>query len=851
MGINRIATNVTSLSAQRNVNQTGLNLQRSIERLSSGLRINRAGDDAAGLTVANRLRTQSQGLNVAIANAQDGINVISVAEGALDETTNRLSRIRELALQAANTGVNDFGARSALQDEVFQSIDEITRIANTTLFSNNFLLKGDFSITSELKNGVQNVGANLDVSPVASNLGNGTAFLNIRQMKDGFKQITAGEAAGAQQILNTGITNQSDVAVSLALFTEGAVGLQSTAATGLNATGDNLQDVSFFSGVSLARTDIFTFTGVLSDGVTAFNGAISVNHVGTSITFGAFVSAVGTAIADAEAALFGGTSNVPSEFRTIASAATSGSNQGRILLRSSQTAFSEATLNISLVNANGDIKTSSNGVARAQEIGNQSALAGQGQVGNLVTAITGSTFADGEFDIQVEDVQSAQQRIVENSLIFRDGNGAILDKTTSLTTSGNSNTMLLNGTFVSGVFTGGTTLRTGDTVDFTGTTSDGNTFQSTFTFNPVPGAGDFDTDLNDFTFSSISGLVSELNFRTRDYDATATGATDGIQTRFENALFTFTAGGQVQLIDDLGQTDSQSNFTLTFNFSSGGARTSNSTIQDDGNLIKEGFAESATFRIDGGEAIRAQAGDVVTLFGEESTAEGVPSPQVTLRVGSGFTTGVDNFENQRDLYAGKLNGGPEVTFQAGDQDVVFLSQTTGGEAAKFVTFDFDDVIDVTSTFTGSDPGFTVLISTVNKGLNFQIGSGADQNIKFSLGDLRSDNLGFGRDSGRTVSNIDITNLTGANEAIRIIDEALDQVNRTRSILGAATNRLESTVSNLTVASENLTASESRIRDADIAAETTRFTQNQVLLQAGVSVLAQANFQSQGFLQLLG
>ncbi len=851
MGINRIATNITSLSAQRNVNQTGLNLQRSIERLSSGLRINRAGDDAAGLTVANRLRTQSQGLNVAVANAQDGINVISVAEGALEETTNRLSRIRELALQAANTGVNDFGARSALQDEVFQSIDEITRIANTTLFSNNFLLKGDFSITSELKDGVQNVGANLDVSPVASNLGNGTAFLNIRQVKDGFKQITSGEASGQQQILNTGITNQSDVAVSLALFTEGAVGLQSSLATGLDATGDSLA-ASFFNGVSMARDDIFTFSGLLSDGVTSFNGALSVVHVGGAITFQGITSAVGEAIADAEAALFGGTANVPAEFRTIAAASTTGSNAGRILLRSSENSFSEADLNITLVNANGDIRTSSNGVVRAQEIGNQSFLAGQGQVGNLVTAVTGSTFADGEFAIQVEDVQSAQQRIVENSLVFRDGNGAILNSTTSLVTSGNSSTLLLNGTFVSGVFTGGTTLRNGDTVDFTGTTSDGTTFQSTFTFNGVPGAGDFDADLGDFTFSSISGIISELNFRTRDYNNTAApGATDGEQTRFEDALFTFTAGGQIQLIDDLGRTDSQSNFTFTFNFSAGGARTSNSTIQDDGNLIKEGFAESATFRVDGGEAVRAEAGDVVTLFGEESTAEGVPSPQVTIRVGNGFAAGNDTFENERDLYTGALNGGPIVTFQAGDQDVVFLSQTTGGEAAKFVTFDFEDVIEVTSTFTGSDPGFTVLISTVNKGLNFQIGSGADQNIKFSLGDLRADNLGFGRSTGRTVSDIDITSLTGANEAIRIIDESLDQVNRTRSILGAATNRLESTVANLTVASENLTASESRIRDADIAAETTRFTQNQVLLQAGVSVLAQANFQSQGFLQLLG
>ena len=137
MSISRIANNISAINATRNVDKTGIAIQKSVERLSSGLRINRAGDDAAGLTIANRLRTQVQGLNQAIDNASSGINLINVAEGALEETTIRLNRIRQLSIQAANTGVNDFAARSALQDEVFQSVDEITRDAASVVRQGN------------------------------------------------------------------------------------------------------------------------------------------------------------------------------------------------------------------------------------------------------------------------------------------------------------------------------------------------------------------------------------------------------------------------------------------------------------------------------------------------------------------------------------------------------------------------------------------------------------------------------------------------------------------------------------------------------------------------------------------
>ena len=102
----RINTNINAVNAQRNLNSVNMSLSKSIERLSSGLRINRAGDDAAGLTISEKLRGQSKGLNQAIRNAQDGISMIQTAEGGLNETHSILQRMRELAIQGANDSVS-------------------------------------------------------------------------------------------------------------------------------------------------------------------------------------------------------------------------------------------------------------------------------------------------------------------------------------------------------------------------------------------------------------------------------------------------------------------------------------------------------------------------------------------------------------------------------------------------------------------------------------------------------------------------------------------------------------------------------------------------------------------------
>jgi flagellin len=141
-----VNTNVSALNAQRQLINSGKSLDTAFQRLSSGFRINSAADDAAGLQISNRLTAQIQGLDQAIRNANDGISLSQVAEGAMDEITNALQRIRVLAVQSQN-GINSSSDRIALQKEVSALKAEISRIAVTTQFGGVKLLDGKYSST--------------------------------------------------------------------------------------------------------------------------------------------------------------------------------------------------------------------------------------------------------------------------------------------------------------------------------------------------------------------------------------------------------------------------------------------------------------------------------------------------------------------------------------------------------------------------------------------------------------------------------------------------------------------------------------------------------------------------------
>ncbi|USD65960.1 flagellin [Vibrio sp. SCSIO 43136] len=149
-----VNTNVSAMTAQRHLNNAAGELNVSMERLSSGFQINSAKDDAAGLQISNRLNVQSRGLTVAVRNANDGISIAQTAEGAMNETTSILQRMRDLSLQSAN-GSNSKSERIAIQEEVTALNDELNRIAETTSFGGNKLLNGTFG-TSAFQIGADN-----------------------------------------------------------------------------------------------------------------------------------------------------------------------------------------------------------------------------------------------------------------------------------------------------------------------------------------------------------------------------------------------------------------------------------------------------------------------------------------------------------------------------------------------------------------------------------------------------------------------------------------------------------------------------------------------------------------------
>lgn len=202
MGL-QINTNVAAMNAYRNLSSTQGSMATSLERLSSGLRINRAADDAAGLAISEKLRAQTNGLNQATSNAQDGISLIQTAEGALNETHSILQRMRTLAVQSAND-TNSTDDRKQIQKEVDQLAKELNRIGTSTQFNGQNLLDGSVATTGLTFQVGANQGQTLSVTigdMRGSALGDGTTFVastndDTAAGLDVTSQTAAGDALG-------------------------------------------------------------------------------------------------------------------------------------------------------------------------------------------------------------------------------------------------------------------------------------------------------------------------------------------------------------------------------------------------------------------------------------------------------------------------------------------------------------------------------------------------------------------------------------------------------------------------------------------------------------------------------
>ncbi len=285
----RINTNIMALDAYRNLNTTNDALASSLEKLSSGYRINRAADDASGLVISQNLDKQISGLKVATQNAQDGISVVQTAEGALTQVNSMLQRIHDLIVQSANTASSDSTARTAAQNEIVQLRSEIDRIGNTTSFGNQNLLDGSFGAQAA------------QLTSSATGLGGGLTLTGATTSVQFSLNLDAGNTAGS--LITTVSVNAGTYATAASFQAE----LQSDVNTATNAapgfTGAvTVKVTDLGSGVwtvNFVRNSTGTGTGIaisgvgsdLTQAITASGAASVANTAGGVFQVGANVTA--------------------------------------------------------------------------------------------------------------------------------------------------------------------------------------------------------------------------------------------------------------------------------------------------------------------------------------------------------------------------------------------------------------------------------------------------------------------------------------------------------------------------------------------------------------------------------
>jgi flagellin len=282
-----VNTNVASLNTQRNLNNSSNALSTSMQRLSTGSRINSAKDDAAGLQIANRLTSQVNGLNIAVKNSNDGISMAQTAEGALQQSTSILQRMRDLSLQSAN-GSNSKDERTALNSEVTELKKELDRISNTTTFGGKKLLDGTFGTTTFQVGSAANetISVKMDEMSTRSLQGNfssgtlassamgtgkasasGVVAVKV-QLEGGVERtFSANFASGAtaeqrMQALST-VINDANIGVGAFVEDDGSISLVTALGSGATSSaGTKIESFSYGSGADLSAAKTAATTDI-------------------------------------------------------------------------------------------------------------------------------------------------------------------------------------------------------------------------------------------------------------------------------------------------------------------------------------------------------------------------------------------------------------------------------------------------------------------------------------------------------------------------------------------------------------------------------------------------------------
>ncbi|MAW33729.1 MAG: hypothetical protein CMK56_04910 [Proteobacteria bacterium] len=723
-----INSNIASLTAQRALGESQKMQQTAMERLSTGQRINSAADDAAGMAIAEGFTSQIKGLGQAVRNANEALSLSATAESGLQETTDILQRIRELALQASNSTLTT-SDRTAITNEVTALTAEIDRIATSTQYNNSNILDGSASnLAFQIGDrSSQHVSFSID-SAKSSDLGLGSGSASSSGL------IVGGKVQGLatleyDDVLINGVTLAADSTSMTSSTVVGADGAQiartySTAtaigtATAINSNSDQ-------HGVVATASTSFSGdsgTGVTTDLVLTFAG----------FTAQGFEVRATTSMADLALALDG----------------------------------LDEDISVSL-NARG-------GLDYFDALGRTVTFSGTSHLVNTgfaASANTGHVFlssVDGSSDITIGGDRSDMFDTVE----------PVANAQTTGVGERISAAAALGLNYGSYSYSGGTTVETGQL----GQTVLANT--DTLTINGVKlGAT---TPNQTATNISASDIAAVFNAVSDQSGVTAVAKNEAV---FAMNMSTDT------------NTDAASAGTLVIN----GITTGLTSEQTLASLVASLNNDHQT----------ADTGLVFTSSGTQLTI--TSDSGSTIRVTDSATT---------NMFVGAV---------AKDGDELDAAGATTTPAASEV-YRFRGFLELSNT-----SGDVVLGTTATNDDAYTTAETLAANLGLELS-KKSDVVSGG-------SGLDLSTATGASAAIASIDSALEAVNTIRGNLGAMSNRLEYTVSNLTTTIENHSASRSRIVDADFATESAALAKAQVLAQASTAMLAQANAAPQLALQLL-
>ncbi len=741
----RINQNVTSLSTYSNLNKTSSRLDKSIGKLSSGLRINSAADDAAGLAISEKMRSQISGLNRAKLNAQDGVSMLQTAEGGLGETESIIQRMRELAIQGSNDTLttND---RLEIQKEINQLRDAIDDIADSTEYNTKKLLDGSqtalISASSKSVSGTAN----------GSGVQGGDFTVSMTVVQGGISQMQT-----SQMFMNKD--------------------------TGNLALGNTkLEDIAQFydeNGVfALDTAQTLTVTGNAETAQFVLDGKMTLNELASALQ-NAIAGSSGLGIKNSSATVVStaqsGVSGLGGYLQI-----TSGKigDVGEFSIAGDQAVIDALGMTISRHSANNIVQVSTKDAS-----GNTRRVTTSTDVASSLLDGIDLKFASAAAQVAgnggiVDGLKFAVTADVTVGFSFKVGTATVNINTTFAASSCYSMEGIAEA--INANIAADTTAKTSG---LEATVVDG---QIRISYNPTDPSSP--TEIKISAGSDVIGLI----------EGTYTGFVDGDKD-MDYAVQGFT---MLQLVT--ANVGAEMNIKIT-----------------DGASATETISVGKT--VSAGDADLIEINDWVTKSNAKLADSTVAARVDAVNGSVAFTS--------TQLGNKNISGNPAV------QSLLKIESTSTITAV--MSTDLLGYKDGTAKGAG-DTNFRLHV--VDNSPSFQIGANQGQSMKITISDMSASALG--------IDKLDMSTTRGAQKAIGKLDKALSIVSAERSKIGAFENRMNYTINNLENAATNLTDSESRVRDLDMAAEMTEFTSAQVLQQAATAMLAQANSSSQSVLQLL-